>query len=100
MNLAKHLAQNLGAALTELMAFLAAVIAQVFHGKPKRQPNAVVNVNRTPFDQNFPLLKLSPSDAFTLGNAFEGVHIFLGSGFDVVPLNACEDAARKGGKRS
>ena len=100
MQTARSFAQTLGESLTELLAFLAAGFAQVLHGKPKRRPNAVTHVNRTPFDSSFPLLKLSSSDAFTLGNAFGGVHIFEGNGFDAVRLRACKTAARKGGRRS
>src|SRR5690349_14787729 len=33
-----------------------------------------------PFDLNFPLLSLTPQDAFTVGHAVEGVHISGGNG--------------------
>src|ERR1019366_5306953 len=39
---------------------------------PRRENN--------PFDPSFTLLRFSPYDAFTVGNAFEGVHIFGGNG--------------------
>ena len=34
----------------------------------------------TPFDLSYPLLRLSESSYFTVGNSFEGVHIFGGNG--------------------
>ena len=59
---------------------LALVLAACFRGFAKAEvaPQQPTSIN--PFDPSFRLLNLTRYDAFTVGNAFEGVHIFGGNG--------------------